>query len=179
MAADVPDFDPSKAMARKLPIRIALVWVFIPLFFLVTGGSPIILALFLLPGLDRRFGWSEPPLAAVLIADALVIAGYLGVLSVFSRNRWAGRTIETRPGQEIVSTGLYAIVRHPMYVATLILYIATPLALGSWWELIPALLCVPMIVIRIRNEENFLLRELPGYEDYRRKVRFRLVPFLW
>ena len=140
---------------------------------------PLLLALYVVPGLDRRFGWSEPPLAAVVAAQALTLASYLGVLGVFVTNRWAGRTVETRPGQEVVSTGPYALVRHPMYSASILLYLASPVALGSWWAVIPAVLYVPVLVVRILNEEQVLVRELPGYEEYREKVRYRLLPFVW
>jgi protein-S-isoprenylcysteine O-methyltransferase Ste14 len=135
--------------------------------------------LYVVPGLDRRFGWSEPPLAAVVAAQVLALASCLGMLKVFLANRWAGRTVETWPGQEVISTGPYAIVRHPMYVAILVLYVASPVALGSWWALIPAILYAPMLVIRILNEEGVLVRELPGYEEYRKEVRYRLLPLVW
>jgi protein-S-isoprenylcysteine O-methyltransferase Ste14 len=144
----------------------------------VLWSTPLLLALYVVPGLDRRFGWSEPPLAAVVAAQALALASCLGMLTVFLANRWAGRTIETWLGQEVISTGPYAIVRHPMYVAILVLYVASPVALGSWWAVIPAIVYAPMLVIRILNEEEILVRELPGYEEYRKKVRYRLLPLV-
>jgi protein-S-isoprenylcysteine O-methyltransferase Ste14 len=142
-------------------------------------SAPLLLALFVVPGLDRRFGWSEPSLAAVVAGQALALASCLGMLKVFLANRWAGRTVETWPGQKVVSTGPYAIVRHPMYVVILVLYVASPVALGSWWAVIPAILYAPMLVARILNEEEVLVRELPGYEEYRKKVRYRLLPLAW
>jgi len=142
-------------------------------------GSVAFLAALVLPGLDHRFGWSHPPRAAVVAALAVALGSYLAVLWVFLVNRWAGRTVETCADQEVISTGPYAIVRHPMYATTSILYLATPVALGSWWALLPALTIVPVFILRILNEEKVLLRELPGYEEYRRKVRFRLVPYIW
>jgi len=142
-------------------------------------SAPLLLALFVVPGLDRRFGWSEPSLAAVVAGQALALASCLGMLKVFLANRWAGRTVETWPGQEVVSTGPYAIVRHPMYVVIFVLYVASPVALGSWWAVIPAILYAPMLVARILNEEEVLVRELPGYEEYRKKVRYRLLPLAW
>jgi protein-S-isoprenylcysteine O-methyltransferase Ste14 len=145
----------------------------------VSWGSPLILALFVLPGLDRRFGWSHAPLGAVVAAQALALTSYLAVLAVFVANRWAGRTVETRPGQQVVSTGPYAIVRHPMYVASLVLFLTSPVALGSWWAVIPAVLYAPVLVVRILNEEDVLVRELPGYDEYRKKVRYRLLPLVW
>jgi protein-S-isoprenylcysteine O-methyltransferase Ste14 len=145
----------------------------------VSWGMPVFVALMLVPGLDRRFGWSAVPVVVVLAALGLVLAGYLGVLWVFTVNRWAGRTVETRQGQQVISTGPYAIVRHPMYTSSLLLYLATPVALGSWWTMLPAALCVAVLVVRIRNEEEVLVRELPGYPEYRAKVRYRLLPGVW
>ncbi len=97
----------------------------------------------------------------------------------FQENRWAGRTIEIWEGQQVVSTGPYAVVRHPMYTGALVLWLATPMALGSWWALLPALVSIPLIALRIQNEEEVLNRELKSYEDYRRKVRYRLLPLVW
>jgi len=110
---------------------------------------------------------------------AIALASYLAILRVFVANRWAGRTVETYVEQKVVSTGPYAVVRHPMYAAVLILTLATPAALGSWWALLPMLAVVPMLVLRILNEEEILVRELPGYTEYRGQVRWRLVPHVW
>ncbi|MEN6536571.1 MAG: isoprenylcysteine carboxylmethyltransferase family protein [Bryobacteraceae bacterium] len=142
-------------------------------------STPFVIAAFALPGLDHRFGWSDPPLVIIAVAMVVVAGGYLVILRTFIENRWAGRIIEACPGQKVISTGLYAIVRHPMYAGYMVMHLATPLALGSWWALLPALAVFPTIVLRIRNEEEVLARDLPGYEDYRREVRFRLVPFVW
>jgi protein-S-isoprenylcysteine O-methyltransferase Ste14 len=142
-------------------------------------GSLAFLAALVVPGIDHRFGWSNPPRVVVVAAMAIVLVSYLTVLRVFLENRWAGRTVETYAEQHVISTGPYAIVRHPMYAGSTALYLATPVALGSWWALLPVLTLVPIFVLRIRNEEEVLLRELSGYEEYRRKVRYRLVPFIW
>jgi len=142
-------------------------------------GIPCLLAALVIPGLDHRFGWSSVPLAAVVGALASSLVGYLVVVRVFLENRWAGRTIETYAGQRVISTGPYAVVRHPMYAGTSLLYLATPLALGSWWAVLPAIAFIPVFVFRIRNEEEVLVRNLAGYAEYRRKVRQRLVPFVW
>jgi len=142
-------------------------------------GYPAMLAALVLPGLDRRFGWSDPPPAAVAAAMAMVLGGYLVALRAFLENRWAGRTIETWEGQTVISTGPYAVVRHPMYSGALAIYVATPVALGSWWALLPALTFIVIFVLRIRNEEETLLRELPGYAAYRARVRYRLAPGIW
>jgi protein-S-isoprenylcysteine O-methyltransferase Ste14 len=142
-------------------------------------GTPLLLAAFMIPGFDHRFGWSDPPLSVVIAALAVSLVGYVAILRVFLENRWAGRTVETYAGQQVISTGPYAVIRHPMYAGTSLLYVATPLALGSWWAVLPALAFIPVFVFRIRNEEDVLVRELPGYDEYRRKVGYRLVPFVW
>jgi protein-S-isoprenylcysteine O-methyltransferase Ste14 len=142
-------------------------------------GMPLMSAALVIPGLDHRFGWSHPPLAVVVAALAISLAGYLAAVRVFLENRWAGRTIETYAGQQVISTGPYAVVRHPMYAGTSLLYVATPLALGSWWAALPALAFIPVFVFRIRNEEEVLIRALAGYDEYRKRVRYRMVPFVW
>jgi protein-S-isoprenylcysteine O-methyltransferase Ste14 len=131
---------------------------------------------FTLPGFDRRFGWSDVPVWAVLLADLVVLLGYGVILRVFRENRYASRVVEVTEGQVVISTGPYAVLRHPMYVGVLLMYLATPVALGSWWALLPALLIVPLLVARIRNEEEVLARDLPGYTDYMQKTRYRLIP---
>lgn len=142
-------------------------------------GTPLLLASLVIPGFDHRFGWSRVSVEVVVTALAVSLAGYLAILHVFLKNRWAGRTVETYPDQRVISSGPYAIVRHPMYAGTSLLYVATPLALGSWWAVVPALAFIPAFVFRIRNEEEVLVRELAGYAGYRRKVRYRVVPFVW
>jgi protein-S-isoprenylcysteine O-methyltransferase Ste14 len=142
-------------------------------------GTPCLLGALVIPGLDHRLGWSSVPPAVVVGALAASLAGYLAVVRVFLENRWAGRTIETYAGQQVISTGPYSVVRHPMYAGVSLLYLATPLALGSWWAVLPAIAFIPVFVVRIRNEEDVLVRELAGYAEYRRKVRQRLVPFVW
>ncbi|MGE5361647.1 MAG: methyltransferase family protein [Bacteroidales bacterium] len=146
---------------------------------IIACGTPLMLAALTIPGLDHRFGWSDPSRGVVVTALFVSLAGYLAILRVFLENRWAGRTIETYVGQQVIATGPYAVVRHPMYAGSAALYVATPLALGSWWGVLPALAFIPVFVLRIRNEEEVLVRELPGYDDYRRRVRHRLVPFVW
>ena len=134
---------------------------------------------FTLPGLDVRFGWSNvPPLVSVL-ADALVFAGYMVTFWVLTVNSFLSRVVEVDTGQKIVTTGPYAIVRHPMYFGVALLYIASPLALGSYWAVLPALMILPLLAARIRNEEELLLREVAGYAEYRQKVKYRLLPGIW
>jgi len=137
------------------------------------------LVIFILPGLDVRFGWSNvPPLISVL-ADALVFTGYLIFVWVLTVNSYLSRVVEVDKNQKVVSTGPYAIVRHPMYVGVSLMYMASPVALGSYWAFIPALLIVPLLAARIINEEQVLLRELPGYAEYLQKVKYRLLPGVW
>ena len=139
---------------------------------------PFLLA-YLLPGLDHRFGWSDVPSAVVLGADALVLLGYLLIVLVFRENRYASRSVEVVEGQEVIVTGPYAVVRHPMYVGTLLMYLLSPVALGSYWAALFALPLLWVIRARIRNEEEVLLRDLPGYGAYMERVRYRLIPRLW
>ena len=134
---------------------------------------------FLIPGLDYRFGWSEIPLEIVLAADVFVFLGYGLIFLVFKENSYAGRTVQVDKGQKVISTGPYSFVRHPMYVGTLIMYLATPIALGSYIAAPLFLLLIPAIVLRILNEEEVLRRDLPGYKEYCKKTRYRLVPFIW
>ena len=140
---------------------------------------PLFLAVFIIPGLDYRFGWSNPPLPIVVVALILSLGSYLMILRVFLENRWAGRTVETWEDQKVIDTGPYAVVRHPMYTAVMVFLLATPAALGSWWAMVGAIVYFPIFVFRIRNEEEVLLRELPGYEDYSARVRCRIIPFIW
>jgi len=134
---------------------------------------------FLLPGLDRRYGWSDIPSEIVIAADALVFLGYMACFLVFKENSYAGRTIEVVKGQKVISTGPYAIIRHPMYFGAIVMYLATPIALGSYWALPPFVLMLPVFVYRILNEEEVLRRGLPGYKEYCKKTRYRLLPFVW
>ena len=134
---------------------------------------------FILAGLDHRFGWSKLPMAVNYVGAGLFLTAYIHYAEVLRENRWLSRTIEVQEGQTVVSTGLYSIVRHPMYFATVILFLSMPLVLGS----IPAFLvflCYPAIIARrIRNEEQVLSRDLPGYREYCGRVRWRLIPFIW
>ena len=136
-------------------------------------------ATYVVPGLDQRFGWSRVPAAASIAADALVLAGYSLILRVFRENTFASRVVEVERGQRVIKTGPYAIVRHPMYLGAVLIFLPTPLALGSYWASIPALLLVPLLVQRIRNEEEVLSRDLPGYREYVGQVRSRLLPRVW
>ncbi len=137
------------------------------------------LVAFILPGLDVRFGWSNVPPLVSIVADVFVFTGYMIFVWVLTVNSFLSRVVEVDANQKVVSTGPYAIVRHPMYSGISLMYIASPLALGSYWALIPALFIVPLLAARIRNEEQVLLRDLPGYAEYRHKVKYRLLPGIW
>jgi len=139
---------------------------------------PFLLA-FMLPGFDHHFGWSHVPPGVVLAADMLVILGNCIIYRVFHENRFASRIIEVEQKQVVIQSGPYAIVRHPMYVGSLLLYICTPLALGSAWVVIAGAIMIPLIIARILNEESILQRDLPGYQEYMRKTRYRLIPGIW
>jgi protein-S-isoprenylcysteine O-methyltransferase Ste14 len=146
---------------------------------IVKLGGVVFLIGFLIPGLDRRFGWSSVPPGLALAADIVVLLSYFLVFLVFRENSYAGRTVEVEKGQKVISSGLYSVVRHPMYLGTIAMYTATPIALGSYWALPAFLLIVPVLILRILNEEEVLRRELPGYKEYCAKTRYRLVPFVW
>ena len=132
-----------------------------------------------LPALDHRFGWSTMPRAVVVIGNALVALSYLGYFFVFRENTYGGATIRVEEGQKVISTGPYRIVRHPMYTAGLLMFTAIPLALGSWWGLLFALVGLAALAWRIRDEERLLTRELPGYADYIHRVRWRMIPGIY
>lgn len=134
---------------------------------------------FVIAGLDFRFGWSDVPQTVVLIAGVLFLLAYLLYAEVMRENAYLSRTIKVEEGQTVVDTGLYGIVRHPMYMATVLLFTMIPLALGSWWALIPFAFYPVIIIARLKDEEALLTRELPGYAEYMQKVKYRLIPFIW
>jgi protein-S-isoprenylcysteine O-methyltransferase Ste14 len=140
---------------------------------------PVYLAAFLIPGFDRRFGWSSVPAALTVAAALVVLAGYALFVLVIRENSYASRIIEVEDKQRVITTGPYAVIRHPMYVANLMIYLASPLALGSFWALLPAALIPAVMVARIFNEEKVLREKLEGYVDYARRVRYRLIPGIW
>jgi protein-S-isoprenylcysteine O-methyltransferase Ste14 len=148
-----------------------------------TRKPPAILNLcflcFIIPGLDFRFHWSTVPVWVVIISNVVVFLGYIFIILVFKENSYASTVIQVEKEQRVITTGPYALVRHPMYLGLILMFLFTPLALGSYWAIIPALLCIPMNVIRILGEEAVLLRDLPGYKDYCLKTRYRLIPLIW
>jgi len=137
------------------------------------------IALAAVPALDRRFGWSHLSVYAVLLGNMLVLAGWLGIYFVFRENSFAAATIQTSVDQRVISTGLYAWVRHPMYAAALVMLLGISPALGSWWGVLVVLAILPALIWRLLDEEGFLVRNLPGYAEYRSRVRYRLIPFIW
>ena len=145
----------------------------------VAFSALMFVAGFLLAGFDQRFGWSEMPAWVVAIAAVVMLCGYGLYAEVMRENAFLSRTVEVQENQKVISTGLYGIVRHPMYAATLVLYLAMPIVLGSWVALIPFLAYPLIIARRIRNEEQVLEEGLAGYREYEQQVRYRLIPFIW
>jgi protein-S-isoprenylcysteine O-methyltransferase Ste14 len=137
------------------------------------------LIVFLVPGFDRRLGWSSVPAWASLLADAVVIAAYVLYILVLKTNSYASRVIEVEQNQQTITTGPYALVRHPMYLAMILMMCATPLALGSYWAFIPSLALIPMLAARAKNEEELLSKDLAGYREYMQKTRRRLFRGVW
>ncbi len=137
------------------------------------------LATFAVCGLDYRFGWSRMPLWLVLAALGLMLAGYGLFVATLMQNRFASRVVEVQQGQRVIQTGLYSVIRHPMYAAALLLFCASPFVLGSYYGAIPMLLYPVGIVLRIGNEEKVLRQGLEGYGAYMEKVKYRLIPFVW
>ena len=137
------------------------------------------IALLVVPALDRRFGWSTVPLAAVVAGDALVAIGFYFISRVYRENTFTAATIQIAENQTVISTGPYAIVRHPMYASGLLYFFGTPLALGSYWGFVPLAATLPFLIWRLLDEERFLAKNLRGYAEYQRRVRHRLVPFVW
>jgi len=133
----------------------------------------------MLPGFDHRYGWSHLPLWLTVLSEFVVLSGYLTTVWVMKKNRFAARTIQVERGQEVISNGPYRVVRHPMYLGICIMLLFTPLALGSYFTLPAFALLIPLIVLRLLNEEKVLRQELAGYTEYCSQTRFRLVPFVW
>jgi protein-S-isoprenylcysteine O-methyltransferase Ste14 len=147
--------------------------------FLMLGASLGFIALLVVPALDFRFGWSVVPLDAVVVGDALFVLGFGFIGRVYRENTFTAATIDVVEGQQVITTGPYAVVRHPMYASALLYLVGTPLALGSYWGFVAVVGMLPFLIWRLLDEERLLAQELPGYRDYQRKVRFRLLPGAW
>jgi protein-S-isoprenylcysteine O-methyltransferase Ste14 len=146
---------------------------------IMTFTSLGFIAILVVPGLDRRFGWSAVPAWAVVLGDLLVTTGFLLIFVVYRENTFTAATIQVAPGQTVISTGPYAVVRHPMYASGALYMFGIPLALASYWGYLALAAMMPFLLWRLLDEERILTRDLPGYVDYRRRVRHRLVPFIW
>ena len=139
----------------------------------------VFMAGFVLAGLDFRFGWSQVPLPVVIAASVIFLIGYGLYAEVMRENAYLSRTVKVEEGQTVISTGLYGIVRHPMYLASVLMFLSIPLVMGSWYALIPFAFYPLLMVVRILDEEKLLTAELSGYEEYKRKVKYRMIPFIW
>jgi len=140
---------------------------------------PVFIAAFIIPGLDKRFGWSDIAAEIIIATDVFIFVGYIIIFLVFRENSYASRIIEIDKEHKVITTGLYSVVRHPMYLGVLIMYLPTPLALGSYWGLIPMALLPVSLVFRILNEEKVLRENLEDYKGYCLKTRYRLIPYIW
>lgn len=147
--------------------------------FIMLCASIGFIALLVVPAFDHRFGWSTVPAGAVTAGDALVAIGFCLIFLVYRENTFTSATIEVAENQKVISTGPYQVVRHPMYASGSLYLLGTPLALGSYWGLIPLAVTMPFLIWRLFDEERFLAANLPGYTEYQKRVRHRLVPFVW
>ena len=137
------------------------------------------IGLIVFPGLDHRFAWSHMPPYMALAGDVLVGFGWLAIFFVFKENTFTSAIIELAPDQKVISTGPYALVRHPMYAGALVMLLGIPIALSSWWGVLVIVAMMPALLWRLFDEEKFLARNLPGYAEYQNKTRYRLVPLVW
>ena len=170
MLAKSPDFLKKRLDAKEKQAAQKGVLAFFGLMFI---------AGFLVAGLDFRFGWSNMPNWVVVTASVLFLTAYALYAEVMRENAYLSRTIKVEEGQKVVDTGLYGIVRHPMYMVTILLFLMIPLVLGSWYALIAFAFYPAIIIVRLKDEEELLTRELPGYAAYKKKVKYRIIPFIW
>ena len=170
MFAKSPDFLAKRLDAKEKQAAQKGVLAFSGLMFI---------AGFVVAGLDFRFGWSEMPIWVIVAASVLFLIAYLLYAEVMRENAYLSRTVKVEQGQTVVDTGLYGIVRHPMYAVTILLFLMIPLILGSWYALIAFAFYPAIIVVRLKDEEALLTKELPGYDAYKQKVKYRLIPFVW
>jgi protein-S-isoprenylcysteine O-methyltransferase Ste14 len=155
--------------AETRPVQKLVMWA----IFALVAATAVVSAL------DWRFGWSHVPTSVVVLGNIVVAASLVMAQVVVIQNNFASASITVEAGQPVISTGLYGVVRHPMYISALIMMLATPPALGSYWGLVPVLVSVPVMVARIFDEEKMLHTELTGYDEYTQQVRYRLLPYVW
>ena len=145
----------------------------------VAFSGLMFIAGFVVAGLDFRFSWSTIPTWVVITASVLFLLAYALYAEVMRENAYLSRTVKVEEGQTVVDTGLYGIVRHPMYAVTILLFLMIPLILGSWYALIAFAFYPTIIIVRLKDEEALLTKELPGYAEYKQKVKYRIIPFIW
>ena len=145
----------------------------------VALSALLFLAGFIVAGLDHRFGWTQVPRWCVILSSVILLVSYALYAEVMRENAYLSRTIKVQEDQKVIDKGLYSIVRHPMYAVTIWLFLSIPVILGSWWALLCFLPYVAVIVIRITNEEKVLEAGLEGYSDYKKCVKYRIIPFVW
>ena len=170
MLSKAPDFLAKRLDAKEKQATQKAVVALSGLMFI--GG-------FIVAGLDFRFGWSQMPLWITIAAAVLFLLSYALYAEVMRENAYLSRTIKVEKDQKVVDTGLYGIVRHPMYMATIFLFLMIPLVLGSWYALAVFGFYPAIIIVRLNGEEDLLTRELPGYAEYKKKVKYRILPFIW
>lgn len=139
----------------------------------------LFIAGFVVAGLDYRLGWSHVPMWTVTLASVILLVAYGFYAEVMRENTYLSRMVEVQENQKVIDTGLYGIVRHPMYAVTIWLFLAIPVVLGSWWSILCFALYIPVIIVRIGNEEKILEAGLEGYSDYKKRVKYRILPFVW
>jgi len=147
--------------------------------FIMLGASIAFIALLVVPAFDHRFGWSTIPFGGVVFGDVLVAMGFYFIFLVYRENTFTSATIEVAEDQKVIATGPYAIVRHPMYASASVYLVGTPLALGSYWAFVAVGAMLPFLIWRLLDEERFLAKNLSGYDEYQKRVRHRLVPWVW
>ncbi len=146
---------------------------------IIQASGIVFVLIYILPGFDIRYGWSNMPAWVSITAGVVMFLSYMLVFRTMQVNSFLSRVIEVAEDQRVIDTDVYGIVRHPMYVGMIVLYAISPIVLGSWWAVIPALVIIPVIVARILDEEKALEQDLPGYVEYKQKVKYRLIPFVW
>ena len=146
---------------------------------IIMASVVYLLVIFILPGFDFRYGWSNVPVWLCIAADVVVLASYILYILVMKTNTYASRVIEVEQGQQVITSGPYALVRHPMYLSMIMMMTASPLALGSYWAALPSFLFILLLAARAKNEEELLQKELAGYSEYMQKTRYRLFPGVW